>query len=199
MARSEFNPQWGRCSVRAFSLLLLPSPSSSHHRHHHHHPIIAIIIIIPSLITIIITSPSSQHHCNPCHHYHHSHHHHHPQTTTMSTLGECCVHEIMWYVTFGEWLFSPLSIMPLRFIEVAVYINSFFFFFTASCISLHGYTGFPDTSVDKESACNAGDPGLFPGSGRSVGEGIGYPLQYSWASLVAQLIKNLPAMWETWS
>ena len=137
MARSEFNPQWGRCSVRAFSLLLLPSPSSSHHRHHHHHPIIAIIIIIPSLITIIITSPSSQHHCNPCHHYHHSHHHHHPQTTTMSTLGECCVHEIMWYVTFGEWLFSPLSIMPLRFIEVAVYINSFFFFFFLQLVVFH--------------------------------------------------------------
>ena len=50
----------------------------------------------------------------------------------------------------------------------------------------------------KKSACNAGDPSSIPGSGRSTGEGIGYPLQYSWASLVAQLIKNLPAMWETW-
>ena len=50
----------------------------------------------------------------------------------------------------------------------------------------------------KESACNAGDPGSIPGSGRSTGEGIGYPLQYSWASLVALLVKNLPAMWETW-
>ena len=49
----------------------------------------------------------------------------------------------------------------------------------------------------KESACNAGDPGLIPGSGRSAGEGIGYPLQYSWASLVAQLVKNPPAMQET--
>ena len=45
--------------------------------------------------------------------------------------------------------------------------------------------GFPDSSVGKESACNAGDPGLIPGLGRSPGEGIGYPLQYSWASLVA--------------
>ena len=53
-------------------------------------------------------------------------------------------------------------------------------------------------SVGKESACNAGDPGLIPGSGRSAGEGIGYPLQYSWASLVAQLVKNPPAMRETW-
>ena len=57
--------------------------------------------------------------------------------------------------------------------------------------------GFPDSSVSKESTYNAGDPGSIPGSGRS-GEGIGYPLQCSWASLVAQLVKNPPAMWETW-
>ena len=57
--------------------------------------------------------------------------------------------------------------------------------------------GFPDSSVGKESACNAGDPGSIPGLGRSAGEGIGYPLQYSGASLVAQLVKNLPAMRET--
>ena len=58
--------------------------------------------------------------------------------------------------------------------------------------------GFPGSSVGKESACNAGDPSSIPGSGRSAGKGIGYPLQYSWASLVAQLIKNPPAMQETW-
>ena len=57
---------------------------------------------------------------------------------------------------------------------------------------------FPDSSVSKESACKAGEPCLIPGLGRSTGEGIGYPLQYSWASLVAQLVKNPPAMWETW-
>ena len=51
------------------------------------------------------------------------------------------------------------------------------------------------SSVGKESASNAGDLGSIPGSGRSAGEGIGHPLQYSWASLVAQLVKNLPAMW----
>ena len=56
--------------------------------------------------------------------------------------------------------------------------------------------GFPDSSVGKESSCNAGDPSLIPGLGRSAGEGIGYPCQYSWASLVAQLVKNLPAMQE---
>ena len=54
--------------------------------------------------------------------------------------------------------------------------------------------GFPDSSVGKKSACNAGDPGSIPGSGRSPGEGKGYPLQCSWASLVAQLVKNLLAM-----
>ena len=54
------------------------------------------------------------------------------------------------------------------------------------------------SSVGKESACNAGDPGSVPGLGRSAGEGIGHPLQYPWASLVAQLVTNLPAMWETW-
>ena len=58
--------------------------------------------------------------------------------------------------------------------------------------------GFPDSSVGKESTCNAGDPISIPGSERSTGEGTGYPLQYSWASLVAQLVKNLSAMWETW-
>ena len=58
--------------------------------------------------------------------------------------------------------------------------------------------GFPDSSVGKESACNTGDSGSIPGLGRSTGEGLGYPLQYSWASLVAQLVKNLPAMRETW-
>ena len=58
--------------------------------------------------------------------------------------------------------------------------------------------GFPGGSDGKESACNAGDPGSIPGLGRSPGDGIGYPLQYSWASLVAQLVKNPPVMWETW-
>ena len=59
--------------------------------------------------------------------------------------------------------------------------------------------GFPDSSVGKESACNAGDLGLIPQSGRSDGEGLDYPLQYCWASLVAQLVKNPPAMRETWA
>ena len=63
---------------------------------------------------------------------------------------------------------------------------------------MHYIISVSHSSVGKEPTCNAGDPGLIPGSERSTGEGIGYPLQYSWASLEAQLVKNLPAMRETW-
>ena len=70
---------------------------------------------------------------------------------------------------------------------------------------MNGFSGFldmkglfPDSSVGKESTCNAGDPDSIPGSGRSAGEGVVYPLQYAWASLVAQLVKNPPARRETW-
>ena len=58
--------------------------------------------------------------------------------------------------------------------------------------------GFLGSSAGKESTCNARDPGLIPGSGRSPRERIGYPLQYSWASLMAQMVKNPPAVWDTW-
>ena len=57
---------------------------------------------------------------------------------------------------------------------------------------------FPGSSAGKESSCNSGDPCLIPGLGRCPGEATGYPLQYSWAFLVAQLVKNLPAMCKTW-
>ena len=62
------------------------------------------------------------------------------------------------------------------------------------------YTGidFPSNSDGKESAYNAGDPGSIPGLGRSPGEGKGDPLQDSWSSLVAQMVKKPPAVWETW-
>ena len=63
----------------------------------------------------------------------------------------------------------------------------------------HPKEGFPGSSAGKESACNAGDSSLFPGSGMCPGEGIGYPLQYSWASLVGQMVNNLPAMEEPWA
>ena len=78
-------------------------------------------------------------------------------------------------------------------------------FIDGSCIwnpmksSLSCLTYFSDnSSAGIESSCNIADPGSIPGSGRSPGEEIGYPLQYSGASLLAQLVKNLPAMWETW-
>ena len=64
-------------------------------------------------------------------------------------------------------------------------------------IHIYKSWGFPDSSVGKESACNAGDPSSIPRSGKSPGEGIGYPLQYSLISLVTQLVKNPPAIWET--
>ena len=57
---------------------------------------------------------------------------------------------------------------------------------------------FPESSAGRESACNVGDPVSIPGSGRSIGEEIGYPLQYSWAFMVAKTVKNLPAVQETW-
>ena len=58
--------------------------------------------------------------------------------------------------------------------------------------------GLPGSSLGKESACNAGDSSSIPVLGRSPGEGIGYPLQYSWASMVGRMVKHPPAMWETW-
>ena len=65
-------------------------------------------------------------------------------------------------------------------------------------ISLALFLGFPYSSAGKESTCNAGDPGSIPGLGSSPGEGIGYALQYSWASLVAKMVKNPLARRETW-
>ena len=58
--------------------------------------------------------------------------------------------------------------------------------------------GVPGGSAGKESACNAGDPSWIPGSGRSPIDRIGYSLQYTWASLVAQMVKNPPVIWVTW-
>ena len=60
------------------------------------------------------------------------------------------------------------------------------------------YMGFPGSSAGKESACNAGDPSSIPGLGRSPGEERSYPLKYFWGFLVAQMVKNLPSMQETW-
>ena len=62
---------------------------------------------------------------------------------------------------------------------------------------IYKYRGFPGSSAGKESVCNSGDSGSIPGSRRSLGERIGYSLQYFWASMVTQNIKNPPAIWET--
>ena len=71
---------------------------------------------------------------------------------------------------------------------------------TPRLLNSYGYRFhcFPCGSAGKDSACNTGEPGSVPRSGRSTGEGVSCPLQYSWASLVAQLVKNLPAMQKTW-
>ena len=85
--------------------------------------------------------------------------------------------------------------MILRYL-FALYL--FDWYLITHAVIIRALSGFPDSSVGKESACNAGDPVSIHGLERSPGEGISYPLQYSWASLVAQLVKNPPAMWETW-
>ena len=89
--------------------------------------------------------------------------------------------------------------MPRLVNQVAKYnLGGYDFPKTETWKYLPGTLDFPDSSVGKESACNAGDPGSIPGSERSAGEGIGYPLQYSRASLVAQLVNNPPAVQEAW-
>ena len=70
---------------------------------------------------------------------------------------------------------------------------------TKNRITIWSCRGFPDSSAGKEFACNAGDPCSIPGLGRSPGKGIGYLLQYSWTSLLAQMIKNPPVGFWAWS
>ena len=89
-------------------------------------------------------------------------------------------------VAQGSWY------IKLTITQFSLFLPSFFF---SSPII---FMSFPDSSVGKESTCNARDPSLIPRSGRSAGEGIGYPLQYSWVSLMVQLVKNSPVIWETW-
>ena len=94
--------------------------------------------------------------------------------TSVSSLHFC----LLFFLAFSPVLLNVLSHMLNSSISIV------------SC--------FPDGSADKESTCNAGDPSLIPGSERSTGEEIVYPLQYFWASLVSELVKNLPAVRETW-
>ena len=87
--------------------------------------------------------------------------------------------------------FATLGLILLTGPEIL--LSFLFLFFPHSC-----HFRLPGSSVGKESICYAGDPGSIPGSGRSSWEGICYPLQYYWASLVAQLVKNPLAVRETW-
>ena len=84
----------------------------------------------------------------------------------------------------AHWVSLNLSVLDFKFLNVTAV--------TGFAMLLD----FPGGSDGKESACNAGDPGSIPGAGRSPGGGHGHPLQYSWASLLAQMVKNLPATQE---
>ena len=94
------------------------------------------------------------------------------------------------YIPTNKGSFFKLSFLFALFLVTLLIAQAWSFL----CSLLESSWGFPGSLAGKESAYNAGNPG----SGRSPGEGIGYPLQYSWGSLVAQLVKNPPAMWETW-
>ena len=98
-------------------------------------------------------------------------------------LGICCCWKP--FSNCGEWRLLLLAVP-------ASHCSGSF------CCRVQALSGLPDSSADKESACNAGHPSSIPGLGRSAGEGIGYPSQYSWTSLVAQMVKNLPTVRETW-
>ena len=98
-------------------------------------------------------------------------------------IGVICLHIELcgifrnFYPPTQAWIRDVWTIIRLQWVHICL-------------CHFPSYWVFPDSSVGKESTCNAGDPSLIPGSGRSAGEGIGYPLQYSWASLVAQLVKS---------
>ena len=112
------------------------------------------------------------------------------QQTVLLYIGSFCV--LSHLLKRGKHLIVS-SCLP-RQLCPSSYTQKYIFIFY---IKYH-LLGFPDSSVGKESSCSAGDPGSIPGLGRSAREEIGYLLKYSWDSLVAQLVKNPPAMWENW-
>ena len=100
-----------------------------------------------------------------------------------------CVHVLLTYITMEFNI--PYSLLPFLCVFTVL------IFLCLSLKAVYAIVGFPGGSAGKESTYNAGDPNSIPGSGSSPGEGIGYPLQDSWASLVPQTVKNLPVMQET--
>ena len=138
------------------------------------------------------------------------------KTDLFQACGHCWVFQIFWHIECSTFAASSFRIWnnsagipspPLALFVVVLRKTSLTshsrmsgsrLVITPSWLSgswrslLYIIMGFPDSSVGKESACNAGEASSIPGLGRSPGEGIGYPLQYSWVSLVAQLVKNLP-------
>ena len=122
------------------------------------------------------------------------------KTELFQSCGHCWVFQICWHIECSTFTASFFRIwnsstgIPSPPLALFVVMLSMAHLISHSRMSGSRWVG---SSVGKESACNAWDPGLITRLGRSTGERIGYPLQYSWASLVAQLVKNLPAMWET--
>ena len=93
-----------------------------------------------------------------------------------------------------------ISLMINDIEHISIYLLTIFLFALKKCLfrSFPYFLVFPGSSTGKESTCYVGDSCSIPGLGRSAGEGIGYPLQDSWTSLVVHLVKNQLAMWETW-
>ena len=107
-----------------------------------------------------------------------------------------CSWVLSWFGQNSQLYFNFESCLLFSIVIYLLGVEAGVCFFFKDQLSL--LFGLPGNSDDKESACNTGDLSLIPGSGRFPGEGNSYPLQYSWASLVAQMVKNLPTIRETW-
>ena len=114
------------------------------------------------------------------------------------TFSDCHTDLIVSNIEYLFYIFT--GYLNFSCCEIFVYILCSFFNFVVRIFNRisQSVKGFPDSSVGKESTSNAGNPGQITWLGIYAVEEIGYPLQYYWASLVAQLVKNPPAMWETW-
>ena len=148
-----------------------------------HKPYIQYIFTIHFLVVVVVQSLS---HVQPL------------QPQRLCRLPGCSVHGIL-QARVLEWVAISFSrgYFQLSY-QTWVSCIAGRFFTTCFGVLLNSINEFPDSSVGKESTCNAEDPAQIPGFEKSAGKGIGYSLQYSWASLVSQLVKKLPTMWDTW-